>query len=543
MSVFISGSKRLFINKKAEEGQWLLPEPVRKRLDELVSDEEDILIGDCPGVDSYVQEYLNISGYKKVTVYVSGSKGRTHNNAGRWEEKDFRTQGRTAYSYRIEKDFRMAEDAEYGIAIWNGESKGTFINMAYLIAQGKKVNLYHIPENRWIDISSVENLRSFVGEEGIIGSKEVQIIMERCGFSKEMIAFHVSENTISPYTLADAVYRAAIPLDTKEYLLSIMLKKRNMKREVFFSVSNNISQGKHIKEIKHDIRAIADYRGEETIWTYLWNLYDEIEQAKMERYKGSIDLWEDKPMYLFAEWYDTEDLCLKSVPCGFFPEYDAVQKYIENEEKDNETDEGYYRLEVWDNHDHGWDNARYDYYYYHGQICWFKKLTPRKDDNGNKYYLTESQKFFSLSVDFNIRTPYKPGDVVRIDCRPFGPVFQAMILEARHQNDCCFPTLLFKAFGTDDWRITSLKHRRFFKDISMGTYEPMLSPLYKIRKVQEDEINDYTSRLFKLSKYISENEENAARIWNKWDKCGCNDMSEEEMLELFHVDTDSQIRS
>ncbi len=543
MSVFVSGSKRLFINEKDEGNEWHLPETVRERLNELISDGEDILIGDCPGVDSYVQKHLKTSGFKKVTVYVSGSKGRTRNNAGKWEEKHFRTQGRTAYSYRIEKDFRMAENAEYGIAIWNGESKGTFTNMAYLVAQGKTVQLYYIPENRWISISSVEDLMPFAGEEGKIGSEEIQIIMERCAFSKEMIEFQVSENVMSPYTLADVVYRAAIPLDTKEYLLSIMFNKRNMKTEVLDSVSNNISQGKHIKAIKHDIRAIADCRGEESIWTHLWDLHDEIEQAKKERYEGAIDLWEGKPMYLFTEWYDTEDLCFKSEPCGFFREYGAVQKYIENEEKDNETDEGYYRLEVWDDLDHGWDNTRYDYYYYHGQICWFKKLTPRMDNNGNKYYLTESRKFISLNVDLNIRTPYKPGDVVSIDCRPFGPVFQAMILEARHQYDCCFPTILFKVFGTDDWRITSLKHRRFFKDISMRSYEPMLSPLYKIRKVSEDDNDDYTSMLFTLSKYISENEENAARVWNKWDKYGYNDMSEEEMLDLFHADTDSQIRS
>ena len=539
MSVFISGSKRLFINEKDEGNEWQLPATVRKRLDELVSGGEDILIGDCWGVDSYVQEYLRTSRYKKVTVYVSGSKGRTRNNAGKWEEKHFRTQGRTAYSYRIEKDFRMAEDAEYGIAVWNGESKGTFTNMAYLVAQGKTVQLYFIPKNSWINISSVEDLRPFVGQEGKIGSEEIQIILEKCGFSKEMIAFQVSENMMSPYTLADVVYRAAIPLDTKEYLLSIMFNKRNMKTEVLDSVSNNISKGKLIKVIKHDIRAIADFRGEESIWTHLWDLHDDIEQAKMGRYGGAIDLWEGKPMYLFTEWYDTEELRLKSEPCGFFREYGAVQKYIENEEKDNETDEGYYRLEVWDDLDHGWDNARYDYYYYHGQICWFKKLTPRMDDNGNKYYHPESRKFTPNNVDFNIRTPYKPGDVVSIDCRPFGPVFQAMILEARNQYDCCFPTILFKVYGTNYWRITSLKHRRFFKDISMGSYEPMLSPLYKIRKVREDEKNEELSMLFSLSDLVGGSEEIAARVWNKWDKYGYIDMSEEEMLGLFNVDTDS----
>ncbi len=116
MSVFICGSERDFVSNNDDVHKWELPAQVRECLDKLMSDGEDILIGDGQGVDSYVQEYLRTSQYKKVTVYVSGSKRRTRNNAGKWEEKHYRTQGRTAYAYEIEKDFRMAGAAEYGNA-------------------------------------------------------------------------------------------------------------------------------------------------------------------------------------------------------------------------------------------------------------------------------------------------------------------------------------------------------------------------------------------------------------------------------------------
>ena len=168
---------------------------------------------------------------------------------------------------------------------------------------------------------------------------------------------------------------------------------------------------------------------------------------------------------------------------------ELVKKYIENEEKENDTGEGYYRMEVWDDYDINHDEERYDYYFYNGEWCWFQKLIPKEQDNGNKYYMPESRRFTSGDLDLSIETPYQPGDSVYIDCRPFGPVFYAMILNARHQYDCCFPTILFKVLGTEAWRIEPLKHRRFYKDLELGTYEPMLSPLYRIRKVTMDDFS------------------------------------------------------
>ena len=238
-------------------------------------------------------------------------------------------------------------------------------------------------------------------------------------------------------------------------------------------------------------------------------------------------------MILFTEWYDTDELRLKSESCGLFTSTHAIEKYIENEECDNDTDEGYYRMESWDAYDTKWENPRYDYYYYRGKICWFEKLIPQKQEHGNTYYMPENREFAGGSLDLSFGLPYKPGDIVLIDCRPFGPPFHAMILEARDQWDCCFPNIVFKYPGTDDWTLTPLKHRRLYKDIGWYTDEPMLSPLYRLRRVQEEEFTEMDEQLMKLSKMVSGSEEKAAKVWEKWNSAPRDSLSWEKVLEVF----------
>ena len=70
MKVFICGSIRL----------TTLASIVKNRLKTLMAGTVDILIGDTPGVDTSVQEYLRDAAYQSVTVYCSGEIPR--NNVG-----------------------------------------------------------------------------------------------------------------------------------------------------------------------------------------------------------------------------------------------------------------------------------------------------------------------------------------------------------------------------------------------------------------------------------------------------------------------------
>lgn len=511
MKVFISGSKRV----KDEA----LPESVCSYLNDMMADGNEILIGDCWGMDTIVQVYLFASKYKKVKVYASTGLDSVRSNLGHWEEKICHPNVRTPFAFRKEKDFQMAADCDCGLAIWNGNSKGTFINMLCLCAMQKPCKLYLLKEERWINVDSLEDLRGLTGDEGRIGKKDVHQVLTECGFSDEMTEFLVTKDALSPFELVNIICRAPIALDEKSKMLIRLSSKRNLKFDTFVSVEENMKQGKTFNNIKHDIRKLADFKGEKTIWTVLYDKRLSIQEAMDELHSqvGDRDNWyNNKSLVLYDEWYDTDELQLKSASCGVFYDLGEIEKYIENEEYDNETDEGYYRMEAWDSYYTKRELPRYDYYYYRGKICWFKKLIPEKQENGNTYFMPAHREFADGSIDLSFITPYKSGDIVLIDCRPFGPPFYAIILEASDQWDCCFPTIKFQYPGTNEWSLTSLKHRRFYKDIELHTYEPMLSPLYRLKKVKEEELTEVDDCLLEMSKMISENEEKAYEVCKQW---------------------------
>ena len=130
MKVFISGSMSI------KE----LPEIAIREIDRLLADEPEIIIGDAPGVDKAVQEYLAKKDYKKVTVYYTFDKPR--HNIGNWNthyvDPVDRHNPRACYFCR---DNVMANVADIGLAIWDNKSQGTKRNIVNMLLQSKDVRL------------------------------------------------------------------------------------------------------------------------------------------------------------------------------------------------------------------------------------------------------------------------------------------------------------------------------------------------------------------------------------------------------------------
>lgn len=153
----ISGiTEKVFISGTAGFGTTAikeLPVPVKELLNETMMFGDEILVGDCQGVDTLVQEYLKEHNYKNVTVYCSGSFCRNclcndwHiNYVGVPSNVRLETmRGRAFYEL---KDKAMAKDADRGIAVWDGKSQGTGNNIKNLIASDKHVLVYRTDLNR-----------------------------------------------------------------------------------------------------------------------------------------------------------------------------------------------------------------------------------------------------------------------------------------------------------------------------------------------------------------------------------------------------------
>lgn len=125
MKIFLSGS--ISIKK--------IPVKAIEKIDSIIKHNYTILIGDAKGVDLNIQKYLQKKSYQNVNVYFAGENIR--NNIGNWKTKkiiaNHNEKGRKLYTL---KDISMAQDADYALMIWDGESQGTLNN----IREMKKLN-------------------------------------------------------------------------------------------------------------------------------------------------------------------------------------------------------------------------------------------------------------------------------------------------------------------------------------------------------------------------------------------------------------------
>ena len=135
IKVFVSGSINIHI----------LPQLAIEKLDSIMDKNFLVLIGDAPGVDSLVQQYLLSKNYRNVLVYYAG--GTVRNNKGAWNIVHVESNnliGRAMYTL---KDKKMAKDSDYGLMIWDGKSKGTKENINEMLSLNKK---FYVVENNFL---------------------------------------------------------------------------------------------------------------------------------------------------------------------------------------------------------------------------------------------------------------------------------------------------------------------------------------------------------------------------------------------------------
>ena len=141
--LFVSGSsKTQDITSKYFRN---LPDEVKKVLKSYMNKNVSILIGDAPGIDRQVQDFLKEEGYKKVTVYSPGNQTRYRADE-RWKNKTYDSKYEPGSpEWLAKKDKAMSRSATEGLAITLDQgSKATKNNIARLDAKGKPVKEYQL---------------------------------------------------------------------------------------------------------------------------------------------------------------------------------------------------------------------------------------------------------------------------------------------------------------------------------------------------------------------------------------------------------------
>ena len=143
--VFVSGSSKTE-TKDSPYYRENLPKDISDTLDKYMDEDVSFIVGDAPGIDRQVQNYLNEAGYKKVDIYGPGTEVRYTAN------KDWKTHPIDAPEYEpyskewlAKKDIEMEKAATEGFAVILDEgSSATRKNIDRLVDSNKDVKVYQL---------------------------------------------------------------------------------------------------------------------------------------------------------------------------------------------------------------------------------------------------------------------------------------------------------------------------------------------------------------------------------------------------------------
>lgn len=113
---------------------------VRARIENIVAQRLEIVVGDAEGVDTAAQRLLLEMPQARVTVFCTGTP---RNNLGGWRVESVESEHQVgSRAYFTAKDRRLAEVADFGLMIWDCRSTGTLGNILELLARGKKTVVF-----------------------------------------------------------------------------------------------------------------------------------------------------------------------------------------------------------------------------------------------------------------------------------------------------------------------------------------------------------------------------------------------------------------
>lgn len=176
-----------------------------------------------------------------------------------------------------------------------------------------------------------------------------------------------------------------------------------------------------------------------------------------------------------------------------------IRKLMEEEEWDENT-LCWTKVEKWDTGTGGTPIHLYTYYFIGDEPVYFKSHSVDCHRDGFKGY--------AYSVDLDLPVPFKPGDIITLDVRPFGPVNVAVITETDNNFDCCGTQILYpNEKGT--YNSFALKHGHGFGE----HYFPLLSSLYRAEKYK-GELKGKKAILKDVSEFVKAKEGNGRKLYD-----------------------------
>ncbi|MFC2077139.1 hypothetical protein ACFLT7_08655, partial [candidate division KSB1 bacterium] len=144
------------------------------------------------GADKSVQGYLAQAGYRQVVVCAIC--GDVRNNVGNWEVKCVRPSTMTKdFKYYVEKDKKMAEEADYGFMIWDSKSRGALNNIVNMLRLKKATLVYLTSKKEFFKVNNFADLKKLLEN---CSKESLSTFEEKLGLS------HIIEDNIKQPALS-----------------------------------------------------------------------------------------------------------------------------------------------------------------------------------------------------------------------------------------------------------------------------------------------------------------------------------------------------
>lgn len=86
-------------------------------------------------------------------------KAHCRNNVATWPTREVPApSGARGFAYYAAKDQVMVDEAEYGLILWDGESKGTLNSVINMVRQHKPVVVYFAPRKTFQNLRSADDV-------------------------------------------------------------------------------------------------------------------------------------------------------------------------------------------------------------------------------------------------------------------------------------------------------------------------------------------------------------------------------------------------
>ena len=151
------GHERLIIFLSGSRSVGRLDAAYAGRLDNILTRDFEIVIGDAGGADLAMQHHLAQRLAHRVTVFSALDEPR--HNVGNWPVRRIISSAPVGSRARhMAKDRAMAQMADYGMMLWDGRSAGTLANIVELSRRQRPSIVYAQPRTAFLTIRAEADL-------------------------------------------------------------------------------------------------------------------------------------------------------------------------------------------------------------------------------------------------------------------------------------------------------------------------------------------------------------------------------------------------